>query len=172
MFLTELHGREALSELFHFQLETVVEVGTQVSFDQLLGKTVTVEIDPKPGHTRYINGIVRKVSQGNRDPEFCQFRLELVPQFWLLTRTVRSRIFQQMSSLDIIKKVLTGLDVSYEVQGDFKSREYCVQYQESDFRFASRLMEEEGIYYFFKHSAGSHTMVLGKYAGLAPRRSL
>jgi type VI secretion system secreted protein VgrG len=168
MFLTELHGREAISELFHFQLETVVEVGTQVSFDQLLGKSVTVEIDTKPGHTRYINGIVRKMSQGNRDPEFCQFRLELVPQFWLLTRTVRSRIFQQMSSLDIIKKVLTGLDVSYEVQGDFKSREYCVQYQESDFRFASRLMEEEGIYYFFKHSDGSHTMVLGNTPGSHP----
>jgi len=168
MFLTELQGREAISELFRFQLETVVEVGTSVSFDQLLGKPVTVEIDTKAGHTRYINGIVRKMAQGNRDMEFRQYRLEIAPQFWLLTRTVRSRIFQQMSSLDIIKKVLAGLDVSYEVQGDFKPREYCVQYQESDFRFASRMMEEEGIYYFFKHSAGSHTLVLGNTPGSHP----
>src|SRR5207237_8045517 len=58
------------------------------------------------------------------------------------------------------KKVLTGLDVAYEIQGDFKPREYLVQYQETDFHFASRLMEEEGIYYFFKHSQGGHTMVL------------
>ncbi|SPF52003.1 Rhs element Vgr protein [Candidatus Sulfopaludibacter sp. SbA4] len=168
MFLTEMHGREGISELFQFQLETVVELGTQVSFDQFLGKKVTVSITTKTGDTRYINGIVRKMAQGNRDPEFCQFRLEIVPQFWLLTRTVRSRIFQQKSSLDIIKEVLTGLDVSYEVQGDFKSREYCVQYQESDFRFASRLMEEEGIYYFFKHSDGGHTMVLGNTPGSHP----
>ncbi len=168
LLLTELHGREALSELFHFELETVADVRSDIPFDALLGQKVTVKIVPKPNHERYINGVVRKVTAGNRDPEFAQYRLEIVPQFWLLTRTVRSRIFQQMSSLDIIKKVLSALDVSYEVQGDFKSREYCVQYQESDFRFASRLMEEEGIFYFFKHSAGGHTMVLANTPGSHP----
>jgi len=165
IFLTQLTGHEGLSELFQFQLDTVVELPTQVQFEQLLGKKVTASITTASGHTRYINGIVRRVIAGNRDNEFRQFRLELVPQFWLLTRNSRCRMFQQMSSLDIIKKVLTGLDVTYEVQGDFKSREYCVQYQESDFRFASRLMEEEGIYYFFRHSNGGHTMVLGNTPG-------
>jgi type VI secretion system secreted protein VgrG len=161
MLLTELHGREALSEMFQFQQDTVVDVHTDVAFDKLLGKKVTVKITSVAGHERYINGLVRRVTAGNRDPEFKQFRLEIVPQLWLLTRKLNSRIFQQMSSLDIIKKVLTGVEVSYEVQGDFKSREYCVQYQETDFRFVSRLMEEEGIYYFFRHTEGSHTMVLG-----------
>ena len=61
---------------------------------------------------------------------------------------------------DILKEVLTGLDVTYQIQGTFEQREYCVQYRETDFDFASRLMEEEGIYYFFKHTAGGHQMVL------------
>jgi type VI secretion system secreted protein VgrG len=86
--------------------------------------------------------------------------MEIVPQFWLLSRKAQSRIFQRMNVPDILKKVLEGLDVSYEIQGTFHPRDYCVQYRETDFNFASRLMEEEGIYYFFKHSANGHTMVV------------
>src|SRR2546427_455144 len=61
---------------------------------------------------------------------------------------------------DILKKVLTGIDVTWEIQGTFHPRDYCVQYRETDFNFASRLMEEEGIYYFFKHTRNSHMMVV------------
>jgi type VI secretion system secreted protein VgrG len=84
----------------------------------------------------------------------------MVPQFWLLTRRAQSRIFQQITVPDILRKVLEGLDVVYEIQGTFPKRDYCVQYRETDFNFASRLMEEEGIYYFFKHLDGGHKMVL------------
>jgi type VI secretion system secreted protein VgrG len=73
---------------------------------------------------------------------------------------VQSRIFQQKTLPDILKEVLKGLDVSYQIQGTFAPREICVQYRESDFNFASRLMEEEGIFYFFKHTDGRHEMVL------------
>src|SRR5437588_127803 len=79
---------------------------------------------------------------------------------WLLTKRAQSRIFQHQSVPDILKKVLTGVDVAYEIQGTFEPRDYCVQYRETDFHFASRLMEEEGIYYFFKHTANGHKMVL------------
>ena len=72
---------------------------------------------------------------------------------------------------DILKKVLTGLDVDYELQGTFEPRDYCVQYRETDFDFACRLMEEEGIFYFFKHADGSHKMVVADYAAVAPRRA-
>src|SRR5208337_3951690 len=88
------------------------------------------------------------------------YSAEMVPEFWLRTRQVRSRIFQQMSVKDILTKVLDGLKVTWETQGTFLPRDYCVQYRESDFQFASRLMEEEGIYYFFKHTAAAHEMVL------------
>jgi len=167
LLLEKFTGREAISELFEFDLFVVAELENDVPFDQLLGNKVTLKIARETGD-RYINGIVRRVKQGNRDLVFNYFRLEVVPQFWLLKRTRKSKICQQKTIPDILKQVLTGLDVSYELQGDWKSREYVVQYQESDFNFACRLMEECGIYYFFKHSAGGHTMVLANTPGSHP----
>ena len=84
----------------------------------------------------------------------------VVPQFWLLTRKTQSRTFQHKNVPDILKKVLKGIPAKFEIQGNFQPRDYCVQYRESDFAFASRIMEEEGIYYFFRHADGSHEMVV------------
>ena len=98
--------------------------------------------------------------QGGRDATFTYYRLEIVPELWFLTRKTQSRIFQQKSVKEILKKVFEGLDVQYQLNGQYEPRDYCVQYRESDFNFASRLMEEEGIFYFFKHDDGSHTMVV------------
>ena len=109
---------------------------------------------------RYFNGIVNRFSQGARDETFNHFRADIVPKFWLLTKKVRSRIFQHLSVPDILNQVLVGFDVSYEMTGTYYQRDYCVQYRESDFDFASRLMEEEGIYYFFNHSDGNHQMMV------------
>jgi len=84
----------------------------------------------------------------------------LAPKLWLLTKKVRCRIFQHLSTPDILRKVFNGLDVIYELFGAYHERDYCVQYRESDFAFVSRLMEEEGIYYFFKHTDGNHQLVV------------
>jgi type VI secretion system secreted protein VgrG len=86
--------------------------------------------------------------------------MEVTPQAWLLTRKRQSRIFQYLAVPQILKIVLAGNDVDYQIQGDFQPREYCVQYRESDFDFAARLMEEEGIYFFFRHTESGHTLVL------------
>jgi len=159
LLVKSFRAREALNELFHFELHVVGDPDDEVTFDQLLGQKVTIKLQREIG-TRYFNGIVHRVAAGGRDFWFQHYRLELVPQFWFLTRKRNSRIFQQKSTPDVLKKVLEGLDVSYELQGTFHPHEYRVQYQETDFEFASRLMEDEGIYYFFKHSDGSHKMVL------------
>src|SRR5262249_55102518 len=106
------------------------------------------------------NGICNCLSQGERDNEFTAYRMEMVPLFWLLTKKAQSRIFQHLSVKDILKKVLEDLDVVDQVQGDFHPRDYCVQYRETDFNFACRLMEEEGICFFFKHSANGHQLIL------------
>ena len=84
------------------------------------------------------------MSQGDRDENFTYYNLEVVPQLWLLDRKLRSRTFQHITVPDILKEVFTGLDVDDQIQGTFEQREYCVQYRETDFAFASRLMEEEG----------------------------
>ena len=160
LLLIGLSGREELSRLFCFQLDLFAVNGTAVPFEKLLGQDVSIRLDTADGTPRFISGICSRVAQAGRDATFTTYRMEVVPKLWLLTHNVQSRIFQQISVPDILKKVLTGLDVSFEIQGQFEPRDYCVQYNESDFDFASRLMEEEGIYYFFRHTADGHKLVL------------
>jgi type VI secretion system secreted protein VgrG len=160
LILVGLRGWEAISQLFHFELKTVwVDNSKLLPFDQLLGKKVTMEIS-SPDNKRYFNGIVSTVTQHERDEDFTYYSLEVVPELWLLGRKLCSRTFQHITVPDILKKLFSGLDVDYQINGTFEQREYCVQYRETDLAFASRLMEEEGIYYFFKHTSSGHQMVL------------
>jgi type VI secretion system secreted protein VgrG len=160
LLLVGFSGHEAISQLFSFQLDLLAENQTEVRFDKLLGQRIAVSLSLGRGKRRFFQGICRRVTQGHRDSFLTEYYMEIVPQFWLLSRRVQSRIFQHLTVVDILKKVLAGLDVVYEVLGTFYPRDFCVQYQESDFHFACRLMEEEGIYYFFKHTADGHKMVL------------
>jgi type VI secretion system secreted protein VgrG len=162
LLFTNFRGQEGLSQLFSFQLEMAAENATTVDFAVMVGQKVGFGI--LAPHTRLaardFAGIVIEFSEGARDRTFTQYQMTVAPEVWKLTRKFQSRLFQHMTVPDILKQVFTGFDVSYEIQGNWDQREYCTQYQESDFDFAARLMEEEGIYYFFKFSRGSHTMVL------------
>ena len=171
LLLISVVGEEALSALFCFELEMLALVHDPVPFDQVLGQSVTVTLELPDGSTRPINGIVSSFCQAEvvagaqGQSTFIRYHAELVPRLWLLTKNFQSRIFQHMSIPDILKQVLADLDVSFQIQGTFQPREYCVQYRESDFQFASRLMEEEGIYYYFQHTASGHTMVVANTPG-------
>ncbi len=160
LVITKFRGSESISHLFSFELELLAERGTDIHFEKILGESVTVEMRLLNGAKRYFNGLVKRFSQGPRDLHFVAFRAEMVPRLWLWTKKVRSRIFQQLSVPDILRQVFTGLDVNYQFAGTYYPRDYCVQYRESDFDFASRLMEEEGISYFFKHADGSHQLIV------------
>jgi len=160
LLIRGLKGREEISRPFAFHLELIAALPQEVDFNKIVGQSVTVELRLLDDSKRFFNGIVNRFSQGARDEHFVHFRAQVVPKLWLLTRRARSRIFQHLSVPEILKQVLTGFDVSYEVSGTYYPRDYCVQYRESDFAFASRLMEEEGIYYYFKHSDGNHQMVV------------
>lgn len=170
MLLGGFTGQEAISQLFHYHLDLFVEhtkkgdkpVPKQIAIEELLGKSITIEMALPDDKKRYFNGICNRISQGGMDETFMSYRVELVPKFWLLTRTQRCRIFQPPESTvpQILKKVLQGIDIEDKIQGTFHPRDYCVQYRETDFAFASRIMEEEGIFYYFKHEDGKHVMVL------------
>ncbi len=160
LLLTAFRGSEGLSQLFSFQLELIAEAAKVIAFDKLLGQPVSVRFNLPDDKKRYFSGICVRFTQGETDSTFTDYRMEVVPAFWLWTKRVQSRIFQHVSVPDILKEVLDGLDVAFEVQGTFQPRDYCVQYRESDFHFASRLMEEEGIYYYFKHTAKGHQLVV------------
>lgn len=162
LLVSNFRGREAVSELFRFQVDAVTEEADPIKFENLLGQTVTVTIEGKQGGDRYFNGLVIGFTQGIREEMFTYYRLEIAPNLWKLSRNAKSCIFQQKSVIDILKILFAGLDVDYSgVSGTFDPREYCVQYRETDFNFASRLMEEEGIFYFFKHTSSGHTLTLG-----------
>jgi type VI secretion system secreted protein VgrG len=160
LLATALSAHEGVSQLFSFQMECMAERGTAIDFGKLLGQKISMKLEVPPKKARFFSGICARVTQGESDQHFDRYQLDVVPQFWLLTKRAQSRIFQHISVPDILKKVLTGLDVVFQIQGTFEQRDYCVQYRETDFNFACRLMEEEGIYYYFKHSASGSQMVV------------
>jgi type VI secretion system secreted protein VgrG len=168
LLLVGFTGTEYLSRLYEFQLDLLrPEPKGAVEFDKLLGQKVGVELVMNDGKSRFFHGIVNKMSQGKKvqlggdtKEAFIQYRAEVVPQVWLATKKTQSRIFQHVTVPDILKKVLAGFPVKWELKGKYQPRDYCVQYRESDFAFASRIMEEEGIFFFFTHAAGAHEMVV------------
>jgi type VI secretion system secreted protein VgrG len=112
---------------------------------------------------RYFHAIVRRFAQGPEDNRVRSYQLEAVPWLWMLTQTSDCRIFQDKTVPEIIKQIFSDLgfsDFKDELTGDYKKWDYCVQYRETDFNFISRLMEHEGIFYFFKHEKSKHTLVL------------
>ncbi len=166
LLLNKFQAQEGISSLFRFELDLLHEETeasakpTIVDVTQILGQPMLVSLTQADDTIRYFSGIVSHFLQGNRDEHYTYYRAVIVPRLWLLTQRAQSRIFQQISVPDILKKLFEDLDVDYEIQGTFHPREYCVQYRESDFNFASRLMEEEGIYYYFEHSANGHRMIV------------
>lgn len=162
LLLSGFSGKEALSELFEFELDLLADNATTVDFDKLIGQKVSFGVQGVDTRLepRHLHGIVTQFSQGARDFEFTAFRMTVVPEVWKLTRRVRSRIFQHINIPDLLKQLFAGFDVAFELQGKYEPREYITQYQESDFDFASRLMEEEGIFYFFRFTRGAHKLVV------------
>lgn len=165
LLIDRISGSEGLSRLFSYEVELLHEetdpgfAPTAIDPAAIIGKGVTVTISQRDGTVREITGIVNKFSQGHRDTRFSYYYASIVPQAWLLTQITQSRIFQNISVPDILRRVFAGFETAWQVLGEFRPRNYCVQYRETDFDFVSRLMEEEGIYYFFEHADGKHKMV-------------
>ncbi len=168
LLLTRLSGKEGISTLFSFELEMLSE-NHEIAFDKIIGKAVTVSIILADGGNRFFNGIVSRFSQGSGggesmgDSRFSHYTATMAPWPWLLTKTVDSRIFQQLSVPDIIEKIFKEKgfsDYRIALHDSYDKKDYCVQYRETDFNFISRLMEQEGICYFFEHEEKKHTLVL------------
>ena len=164
LFIERLWACEEINALFTFQLDLFAANETEIPFNKLLGAELTVQLKPGPDRARFFSGVVSRFRQGGRDDTFTTYHAELVPRFWLLTNTTHSRIFQHKTVPQILQEVLREADAVYDLEGSWDPRDYCVQYRETDFNFASRLMEEEGIYYFFEHSADGHRMVVSNKA--------
>jgi type VI secretion system secreted protein VgrG len=163
LLLRSFHGQESISKLFTFELDLVSEEPS-IRYSDIVGQAVTVRITLADGSLRYWNGFVSRFVQAGRDSNVAVYQATIVPWLWFLDQTTDCRIFQNKTAPDIIKQIFQEYgfhDFSLSLYGDFVKRDYCVQYRESDFNFVSRLMEEEGIFYFFQHDNGKHTLVLG-----------
>ena len=160
----DFSGDEAISQPFNFQLEIASEEG-ELNFADIIGKHALLTCHGPDDIERYANGIISRIEQLTSGRRFTTYQLELVPQIALLGYRYNSRIFQNLTVQDIIQQVLNDASIpgdqyNFALQGAYEPREYCVQYRESDLNFISRLMEEEGIFYFFEHSEETHKMVI------------
>ncbi|MBT9494728.1 MAG: type VI secretion system tip protein VgrG [Paucibacter sp.] len=163
--LRSMSAFEEVSRPFEFQIIAVSD-GAGLAADDLLGSSLSVWVATGDAGPRWFNGMVSAFGFEGMDGRQFKYRLCVRPSLWLLTRAANLRVFQDMSVPDIITQVFSAYTgtVTQELSASYPARGYCVQYRETDFNFVSRLMEEEGIFYFFRHTEGQHELVLADAA--------
>ncbi len=157
---------EGISQLFSVDLELVAE-NDELDFEKIVGQAGSLTLQQyEEEEPRYFHGIISRFEQATSGLRFTTYNITLVPKIWYLMHRHNCRIFQKMSVRDIVQKILNELGVPgdeyrFVLKNDPPKREYCVQYRESEFDFISRLLEEEGIFYFFEHKDNKHILVMG-----------
>ena len=163
-----LSAHEAISTPFQFNVEAVCQQGT-VDPNSLLYQPACVTLQGNGTAIRYFHGIVQSVSAGapirgqTGADTYTIYNIVLVPKLWFMSQTVDCRVYETKSAADILNAMFGDVGVT-DLTGppSAASRPYTVQYNESDLHFATRLMEEEGWFYFFQHEASKHTLVIAK----------
>lgn len=154
--------REEISRPFLIELDLSSKDG-ELDLDELLGHPVTLRLQTSRNGKRFFHGIVSRCSQGANEGAMARYHAEVVPWLWFLSRTSDCRIFQEKKIPEILEEVFQAHsfhDYELNLTGSYQPKEYCVQYRETDLNFVSRLMEQEGIYYFFRHEENKHTLVI------------
>jgi type VI secretion system secreted protein VgrG len=163
LLFASVSGVEALSSLFSYELEVFSEAG-DIDPGALLGKPMLISYGhAEDAEHRLIQGYVTSFSQVGYHNRLNRFRATLRPWFWFLTRTADCRIFQEKTVPEIFEEVAKEYgfsDYRLELHHSYPKWEYCVQYRETDHSFLSRLLEQEGIYYYFEHFEDRHDLVL------------
>lgn len=160
--LLRMSGTESLGQLFEFQVDLLCD-DDHVGLDAFLGQTMSIELALQDGTSRYFHGYITRFSHAGLQGRRSRYSATIRPWLWFLTRRSDCRIFQEQTAQEIIKDIFRERgysDIEDSLYGTFRTRDYCVQYRETDFDFVSRLMQEEGIYYYFRHEATKHTLVL------------
>ncbi|MRX35805.1 type VI secretion system tip protein TssI/VgrG [Aminobacter sp. MDW-2] len=157
---THLAGRDEISRCFAY---TVGFVSSDPDIDPLkmLGGGVSVEGESDP--KRWFSGLVSDFRLTRMEDRQVYYEAVLRPWLWFLGTATDCRIFQNMSVVEIVEKIFSkygSAKFEKRLQGSYPPRDYCVQYDESDLDFVQRLLEHEGIMYFFEHGDGEHTLIL------------
>ncbi len=156
-------GRETLGRLFSYEVDLLSD-DDSVGLSELLGQPASVLLERTDGSVREFNGFVTHFALVGQHGNFVRYRATLKPWLWFLGQTRNCRIFQSKTVPDVVKDIFREhgfSDFEESFSNDaYRQWEYLVQYRESDLNFVSRILEQEGIHYFFKHADGKHTMVL------------
>lgn len=167
LLLTEFTHEAAVSEPFTVRFRALSEE-KNLNIKSLLRTQATIRLnlndDPDSPSVKYLNGKVIRAAVLEESEFLTQYEVEMVSWFTFLKFHRDCKIFQEKNAQEIIEEIFGNLgysDYKFDIQGSPKKREYCVQYRESTFDFVSRLLEEEGYWYFFKHEDGKHTMIIG-----------
>jgi len=163
LILRAFTGTEAVSQLFHFQLDLVSD-DAEIDYNAIIGRNVTIAVRLEDESTRrYFNGHVSRFTQLPSEGRLARYQAAVEPWLWFLTRTSDCKIFQKKSVPDIVQEIFRTFGFqNFELQlnRSYTPWEYCVQYRETAFNFISRLLEQEGIFFFFRHEQGRHTLIL------------
>ena len=161
LMFAQMTGFDEVSQCFAFDLAMVSE-DMDIKAEDLLGHPITVRVG-KDERERFFHGLVAEFSLEDITDGFAHYGAVLRPWLWFLSKTSDNRIFQNMSVIEIIEEIFGSYPTAKfekRLQETYDPREYCVQYDESDLHFVQRLMEHEGIFYFFDYDDGEHTLVL------------
>jgi type VI secretion system secreted protein VgrG len=167
--LAKIEGAEGISFPFEYTLELVSE-DADIDFAQIISKAGVVKfISDGDNVERFIHGMIADFALIDQGKRLTTYSARLVPSLWNLTQMADCRIFQATTTPDIIKKILDDAKIAsdtYKIdcKETYQPREYCVQYRETDLGFIARLMEEEGIFYYFEHSEDKHLLVIADKA--------
>jgi type VI secretion system secreted protein VgrG len=168
LLLRSMRAHEQMSRISDFRVE-LLSLNGELDLNAVLGKAITVKLALPDDGTRYLSGYVSRFTQLGTVGRYFSYVAIVRPWLWLLTRTADCRIFQNMTVPAIVQKVFADHDTAdfkLELTGSYPTWNYCVQYRETDFNFVSRLLEHEGIYYYFRHAEGRSTLVLtDSYSG-------
>lgn len=168
----KFEGQESISQPFRFTI-TLVSNLHDIDLEEQIGKAACLGLhgrDPMGiPYSRYVHGVIEQFEQlqaGRPGKDRSLYEAILVPTIYPLNFTRNSRIFREMSTPDIVLKVLQDGGIPSDwinplLHSSYDPRDFCVQYQESDLNFISRLLEEEGIFYYFEHTKDKDVLVLG-----------
>ncbi|TCP79928.1 type VI secretion system secreted protein VgrG [Pseudomonas putida] len=163
LLLEHFSGSEGLSRLYQLDL-ALLSQRSDVKLKSLIGRLATVEIELADGNFRYINGYINRFSTQGSDGGYVRYSALLGPWLWMLTCRFDSRIFQDKTVQDVVSEVFAGFGslakYEFRLNKSLKPYSYITQYRESDFNFVQRLLENEGLFYYFEHTADAHVMII------------
>ena len=169
LLIHQLHGTEQLSTCFEYVLSLYSE-DHDIDPDKLLGQHVSIRVQCGGQPERYIDGIACEFGHTGFSGRYASYHLVLRPWLWLLSTRTDCRLFQKLTSVEILREVVdgwqdAGFEIDLRVQDAPEERELCIQYSESDLNFVTRLLEDDGLYFFFEHERDKHKLVIADHKG-------